>query len=630
MRFQLVSAVIVLSSAISTVFCIGTAAAEVQVGRKLALLVGVKDYDHAQLNNLQYAENDVEELADVLRKQKFEVVLLTTHLGKQDPKKLPTAANVKAELANLLKNVTKRDLALIGLAGHGIQPLGSDKAYFCPQDANPKIVEGKLKEPSTVAFPDLLICIDDLLATLDDSGVGQKLLLVDACRNDPTVRGRRGVDRVKVSALPPETGVLLSCSNGQFAFEHKSWGKGGHGAFFSAVIDGLNGRAGIEGVVTWETLVPYVRRQVPAMVQEVYGKDGGEQRPNLVANISAALEVLASVAPLTSLKPELRTFPAPTTAPNSDDTPPLAVAPFDADNARQHQQAWAKHLNAEVEFENTIGMKLQLIPPGEFQMGSPESEEDRDKEEAQRPMKIPKAFYLGKYEVTQMEYRKITGQNPSWFSAAGGGKKQVSDLNTDRCPAEQVSWLDALAFCNKLSEREGLPKYYSISGTQVTIKGGRGYRLPTEAEWEYSCRAGTRTPFHFGTSNNGENANIDGTKPYGTTSKGPYLERTTSVGRYASNQFGLHDMHGNVWELCQDWHDLRDAWKNSHDSRFTENDPLRDESRNVSFSRAMRGGDWFSDAMHTRSARRVYNRIDERASTIGFRVVLRVVPSKSH
>lgn len=344
-----------------------TSAADDTPPRKLALLVGVKEYDHAQLANLQFAENDVAELAELLRNQKFEVVLMTTELAKRNRDLIPTAANVKTELGKLLKNVSKHDLALIGLAGHGIQPLGSDKAYFCPKDANPTIREGKSKEPSAVAFPERLIGIDDLLVTLEESGVGQKLLFVDACRNDPGVRGRRGVDRVRVSALPPETGVLLSCSSGQFAFEHKSWGQGGHGAFFAAVIDGLKGQAGHEGTVTWETLAPYVRRRVPVMVREVYGKDGGDQRPNVIGNISETPAVLASVA-LTPIKPSGPVTVQPPSKPTSEGNSTTLTSPGDASALElinvsydSTRELW-RDLNAAFieQYETATGKKISI------------------------------------------------------------------------------------------------------------------------------------------------------------------------------------------------------------------------------------------------------------------------------
>jgi serine/threonine protein kinase len=156
------------------------------------------------------------------------------------------------------------------------------------------------------------------------------------------------------------------------------------------------------------------------------------------------------------------------------DAPPPAIAPFDATQAKEHQQAWAKYLNVDVECENALGMKLRLVPPGDFVMGSPQEEVDmlaeagkdqwwKDhvvREAPRHPVYLTKPFYLGVYEVTQEQYQKVTGENPSHFSADGAGKESVKGLNTGEHPVEMASWFDAVDFCNKLSEKEGMKPYY--------------------------------------------------------------------------------------------------------------------------------------------------------------------------
>jgi len=164
------------------------------------------------------------------------------------------------------------------------------------------------------------------------------------------------------------------------------------------------------------------------------------------------------------------------------------------------------------------------------------------------------------------------GTNPSLFSASGKGKDEVSGEDTSRFPVERVSWEDAVEFCRELSL---LPEEKTE---------GRIYRLPSEAEWEYACRAGTTTPFHFGHQLNGNEANCLGNCPYGTETKGPFLRRTTTVGSYQPNAFGLYDMHGNVWEWCQDWYG-KDYYRNS-----PVDDP-QGPSSGASY-RVIRGGNW--------------------------------------
>jgi formylglycine-generating enzyme required for sulfatase activity len=271
--------------------------------------------------------------------------------------------------------------------------------------------------------------------------------------------------------------------------------------------------------------------------------------------------------------------------------PPLVVAPFSAEVARQHQEAWAKHLGLVLEVTNSIGMKLVLLPPGEFVMGSPVSETDRGDDEDQHPRRITKAFYLGIYEVTQAEYERVTKTNPSSFSADGPHQSRTSKLDTSRRPVEAVSWDDAVAFCNELS---------TCADEQ---RARRKYRLPTEEEWEYACRAGSTGPFHFGATLNGREANCNGGSPYGTTVKGSNRLRTTNVGLYPPNAWGLHDMHGNVWEWCLD--------------AYTPKDAL---DRTSGLPRALRGGSWSNRPVHCRSAFRHSEAPAARRDFIGFRV----------
>jgi formylglycine-generating enzyme required for sulfatase activity/tRNA A-37 threonylcarbamoyl transferase component Bud32 len=253
------------------------------------------------------------------------------------------------------------------------------------------------------------------------------------------------------------------------------------------------------------------------------------------------------------------------------------------------------------EFTNSIGMKLVLIPAGTFQMGSPPEEQGRSGNETPRhTVEISHPFFMGVYTVTQDEYQKVMGPNPSHFSPSGGGKTKVAGIDTKRFPVEHVSWFDALAFCEKLSWLD------------QEKRAGHAYRLPTEAEWEYACRARTTTPFHFGNKLSSKDANFDGTRPYGEAEKGPFLGRPTTVGSYAKSAFGLCDMHGNVWQWCNDWHD-EDYFKNT-----PQKDPPGPASGPYG-ERSQRGGTWDRPGQDCRAATRGRGRPE--IAGAGFRVV---------
>ncbi len=199
-------------------------------------------------------------------------------------------------------------------------------------------------------------------------------------------------------------------------------------------------------------------------------------------------------------------------------------------------EADAAHALVPASLTNSLGMKMLWCPPGEFLMGSPEDEEGHDESENQVQVQISKGFWMARTPVTQGQWQALMGNNPSHF-------KGSKDL-----PVEQVNWNDAVEFCDKLNAQESLPSGYR-------------YALPTEAQWEYACRAGTTTPFHFGSTLNGTEANCNGTRPYGTEIKGSYLERTTVVGSYPPNAWGLYDMHGNVFEWCEDMYDASGSYR---------------------------------------------------------------------
>jgi len=223
-------------------------------------------------------------------------------------------------------------------------------------------------------------------------------------------------------------------------------------------------------------------------------------------------------------------------------------------------------------FEIAPGVRMDFvwIPAGTFRMGSPASEHE---------VRITKGFWMGKYEVTQEQWQGVMGSNPSRFTGNG------------RLPVERVSWNDVQGFIGKLR--------------------GPGYRLPTEAEWEYACRAGTTTPFNTGNCLSTSQANYNGNYPYSGCSRGEYRQKTTQVGSFAANAWGLYDMHGNVWEWCSDW----------YGENYYASSP-RDDPRGPSSgtARVLRGGSWSHFAQSCRSAYRYRYTPDARRYSYGFRL----------
>jgi formylglycine-generating enzyme required for sulfatase activity len=233
---------------------------------------------------------------------------------------------------------------------------------------------------------------------------------------------------------------------------------------------------------------------------------------------------------------------------------------------------------------NGVTLEMVAIPGGTFPMGSPTTEKGRINDESPQHSVTVKPFYMGKFPVTQAQWQAIIETNPSNFKG-------------DNLPVESVSWNEAIEFCQRLSQ-----------------KTGRNYRLPSEAEWEYACRAGTTTPFHFGETITTELANYNGNFTYGSEPKGTYREKTAPIGSFGvANAFGLYDMHGNVLEWCQDnWHD-------NYNGAPTDGSAWEGRDRSA---RLLRGGSWGDYPGYCRSATRGYSNPDNRHYFIGCRVVV--------
>jgi sulfatase modifying factor 1 len=596
-------------------------------GRRIALLIGVNKYDKRGFRDLEYAQRDVEELAAFLREADYETHLLT---GSASGDKRATLANIQKAVETVLKGRTKKDLILVALAGHGLQievpgPDGKlqSESFFCPADAE----QGE---------PKSMFSIGRLFAELDRRGGGQNLVLVDACREDPT-RGR-GMDGSTVKTLPEGVAVLFGCRAGQKTYETKNAG-GGHGVFFHFVLEGLRGEAkNARGDVTWGRLVEFVSERVSDEAPRILSNESIQQTPNVIANLPGRSPVLIADIRDVRRVPLERTVVLTNIARQPDAhlhvrlggggaakvekltnrssqratvSLPLDISYFSGDT-RLGDNGWLRITEADaalLEFDvwqestrtrwtyraydrllqwNSLDMKLVPIRPGVFQMGSRESPQEVadafdekaamfEDEHPRHQVRITKAFYLSACEVTLGQFRAFVratghvtdaekdGQGGTSFNPNAGktndddtpgrswkdhGFKQYSE---DR-PVVMVSRNDAVAFCRWLSQKEKAM-----------------YRLPTEAEWEYACRAGTSTRYWFGNDPEGlitaaNSPDRTFLEDYQRTPNAKKLNYATlqgsdghaqpaPVGSFRSNPFGLYDMHGNVWEWCLDRYD---------------------------------------------------------------------------
>jgi formylglycine-generating enzyme required for sulfatase activity len=574
---------------------LGLVRADDRPPRKVAFVVGVAKYDHA-FADLQFPERDAADLAATLRQGGFDVVLLT---GSAAGKDRATRKNIEDRLAELLDGgprggpddtlpnalanavadahkIRKGDLVLVALSGHGLQlevadpsaPGGNrEDAFFCPVDA-------KRNDPKTLVS--LSHLLDEVLAPCGS----RNLLLVDACRDiaDPN-KGRKGVEG-RDMALKGETAVLFNCGRGEKSWENKDLG---HGVFTHAVLRGLRGEAATKGVVTWSSLVSHVQEE---MASEEFRKlipEGYTQTPIPTSGQLPRTVLLTKAKDVPVAPPDdtavTRKRPLPL-----DCTGEKGVS---AAEVRRAQEAWAKYLGRQVEEEDEIApgvkMKLVLVPPGRFLMGSPEGEKNRYKGEVQHEVTLRRPFYLGKYEVTQAQYEAVIGTNPSHFKGA--------DL-----PVERVSWTEADTFADTLTKQS---------------RDGLAFRLPTEAEWEYACRGGRPSSMPFGigdgTSLSTDQANFENK-----------LGKTTPVGFYRRpNDFGLEDIHGNVWEWCADW------WYDKYPTGKVM-DPSGPASASA-YGRVTRGGSWLIDSSCCRASNRGTCEPSRRNDYQGFRVA--AVPS---
>ncbi|MEH1854403.1 MAG: SUMF1/EgtB/PvdO family nonheme iron enzyme [Nostoc sp.] len=595
------------------------------MAKNWAIAIGINQYDYLQ--PLNYAKRDALLMQEFLGNEAgFErIFFFSDDSPPVDGKSTrPNRANLRQVFLELFNKpfMEAGDNFWFFFSGHGIRH--ADRDYLMPLDGNPADIE-------ETAIP-----INFVAERLRRCGADNVVLILDACRSLGT-RAGEGIGR-QTAEEARQQGVIsiFSCSPQEYSYEIEALQQG---AFTTALLEGL----GIQGqCATVERLNQYLKSRVPEIVSK---HKNARQTPYVIAepvNKSHLILVprYATLADIATLKidayqaevnrnldlaeqlwirvlaaasgrdmdairaiqrierlrwerqePSL-TQPHPSIENSSKgifivEKNPLKTFQFEVvtvnaqGNITNRRNEEAKYFAENL--GNGVTLEMVQIPGGTFMMGSLEGEADTYKDESPlHQVTVPK-FFMGKYAVTQAQYQEIMGSNPSNFK----GEKR---------PVEKVSWDDAVEFCKKLSQK-----------TEHT------YRLPSEAEWEYACRAGTKTPFYFGETITTNLVNYNGNYPYGSAPKGEYREQTTDVGKFRPNSFGLYDMHGNVWECCQDvYNDNYQGAPKDGSACLTGKDNK---------IKLLRGGSWYYDARYCRSADRVRIARANRDNYVGFRVV---------
>ncbi len=532
---------------------------------KVAVLVGVNRYPaQGNLPHLSFATEDARQLGGTLDRLGYQVeILLDRHATRQE---------LLRRLSRLAIRFQERDgLLLFFFSGHGFST--SDTQYLALYDT-------RLGELETTA-----VSLQDLIQSLTHTGAQRRVLLLDACRNDPDARARAtGLMRFKPpqSATPrglnsknaPSTNgegnaIFYSTKDGELSYESLTIQRG---IFAHFLQEGLEGGAAIpgDGRITFHSLSTYTIERVRG-----YSTQGSIQVPYTSGERTGEFVLLGP------------------------------------------RRRWHT--------ESAIDMKLRYVPAGTFMMGSPASEEGRHSDEAQHEVKIDRPFWIGTKEITRAQWQRLLKEgesDPSLF-------KHCLD-----CPVETVNWFEALKLANRLSKAAGLEQCYSLDQCDGRRLGEDmectvvewidlecpGYRLPTEAEWEYAARAGAQTSpvdgpslerigWHLGNSD----VSLPGGMPCAYTRGTPSRDDrcgTQQVGGKEANPWGLYDVTGNVWEWTWSAYD-RDPMAADKDSRVPD----------IHHQRVIRGCSWQSQALDCRLARRNQDATGNRAPFIGLRLV---------
>ena len=619
------------------------------MAKNWVIAIGINEYDN--LKPLKYAKKDAEAIkAWCEREGGFDrggIFLFT-----EDSPPIPASTPIRTQLTHgRLKRFLQRqfqtpllnsgDNLWFFFAGHGRRD--QDKDYLMLPDSDP----GNVRETA--------VSVDYVTERLRRSGADNVVLLLDACRDEDS-RGGLGIGEEEYQGVI----TFYSCTANQQSWEIDELQQG---SFTHTLLEGLR-RQGEANCATVERLDEYLRRQVEK-INARYGKprqnpylkaepphklyfilleqvatlkdvqplkyqaslaenrgdlDLAEQLWIRVLGASRgdldAIEAIKRIARRQSQSSSIPTAPEPVrqSEGNRSSTPKpsqengLKVFNFEIVEVNAKGEQIKKESKQSQYFSQDLGNDITLemvaIPGGTFTMGTEDEEIERlvkkfdwqyfSREKHQHQVTLP-SFYMGKYPITQAQWQAIAATAKIDIDL----ETNPSNFTGNELPVERVTWYQATEFCKRLSRETK-----------------QEYRLPSEAEWEYACRAGTTTPFYFGETITGKLANYDASNTYADEPKGEYRKETTPVGQFPPNAFGLYDMHGNVWEWCADtWHDNYDGAPRDG-SVWTKNG-----NDNCS---PLRGGSWYVIPDYCRSAYRDDDvRRDIISSLIGFRVVCR-------
>jgi formylglycine-generating enzyme required for sulfatase activity len=551
---------------------------------RLALVIGLDDYD--AIPDLRNAAADAQAMGRALRELGYGDVQVV------QPRR--TLRELQGDIRAFAARVRKGDEVLFFFSGHGVQ-LGGDN-FLLPSDVRAQ--DDAQVRDDALSLSRVLQSLRELPA---DRRPAFTLAIIDACRDNPFPSLGKNIGGRGLTGVAGANGqmVVYAAGEGQKALDRLPTDPPGmrNGVFTRVFLERMR-----QPGVPVPTVLRQVREevvrlarsidhdQVPAIYDQVVGDFyfvPPSARPAPGADLEAEAWALCrdgrSALPCQRYLERYATGRFAGLAQTRIEDLQVAVAPSPRPPVQPEPTVPRV---GQVLKDCDVCPELVVIGAGSFVMGSPEGEPGRDSDEGpQRRVEIRQSFALGQTEVTQAQWRAVMGTNPSSFK------------NCDDCPVENVSWNDAQEYIGKLNQRTG---------------NRFGYRLPSEAEWEYAARAGTTTPFWTGQTITTGQANFNGDRTYNGSAKGQYRQRTTPVKTFRANPWGLHDMNGNVWEWVQDvWHVNYEGGPTDGSARQAGGDKGE---------RVLRGGSWYSIPQWLRSAVRGNNSPGNRFDYNGFRL----------